>query len=82
MRTRSVPDVNTPDQLNLYSINGLNPKRGNAIDAKEEFHGFPVLGKVEITEARNRKQIMVALQDGMNRSDGVMAKCFWPRHAI
>ena len=77
-----VAGVSMPDQLTLYSINGLAPVQGKAPEGEDEFHGFPVLGKVEITDAVKRKEIMAALKEGVTRSDGKMAKCFWPRHAI
>ena len=81
-RSDPVAGVSTPDQLTLYSINGLVPVRGKVPEGEDEFHGFPVLGKVEITDAAKRKEIMAALKEGVTRSDGNMAKCFWPRHAI
>lgn len=77
-----VAGVSMPDQLTLYSINGLVTARGKVPESEDEFHGFPVLGKVELIDAVKRQEIMAALKEGVTRSDGNMAKCFWPRHAI
>jgi hypothetical protein len=77
-RRSSVADLDGPEQLTLYSIDGgdSEPKAG------EKLQGYPVLGKVEVTDADKRKEIVAALKEGLTRSDGTMAKCFWPRHAI
>jgi hypothetical protein len=77
-----VADLEAPEQLILYSIDGRDFEPGQAPKADEKFHGYPVLGKVEITDAAKRKEIAGALKDGLARSDGKRAKCFWPRHAI
>jgi hypothetical protein len=78
----SVAGLEAPEELILYSVDGRDFEPGQAPKAEETFHGYPVLGKVEIKEADKRKEIMAALKDGMARSDGKMAKCFWPRHAV
>jgi hypothetical protein len=70
----------TPDQLILYSIDGrVDPYLSTA---GEQFRGYPVLGKLDIKEAADRQEIMAALAEGIANSDGTMAKCFWPRHAL
>jgi len=78
----SVLNLDAPEQLTLYSIDGRDFKQGEEPKTEEKFHGYPVLGKVEITDVDRRKEIVAALKKGMARSDGKMAKCFWPRHAI
>jgi len=75
-------DTQTPLQLTLYSIDGRDFKPGEEPQTAEKLYGYPVLGKVEITAADQRKLIFATLQEGMARSDGTMAMCFWPRHAI
>ncbi len=81
-RPDPVAAVATPGQLMLYSIDGRDYEPGQEPQADEKFHGYPVLGKVEIAESDRRREIFAALQDGMAKSDGRMANCFWPRHAI
>ena len=76
--SRARQDVKTPDQMTLYSVNVQEdlPDVGNG-----RFHEFPVLGKIEITDANQRHEIMAAVMDGIS-DGGTPAACFWPRHAI
>ena len=89
-----VEGLDASDRLTLYSLDGEgkpievlrvpldeNPEETRKKPA-EEFHQFPVLGKVEIADAAKRAEIMRAFKQGIERSDGSMAKCFWPRHGI
>jgi hypothetical protein len=76
------PGLGSPDKLALYSIDGRDFEPGRGPKAAEEFHGYPVLGKVEVTDPADRSEVAAALRDGLARSDGEMAACFWPRHAI
>jgi hypothetical protein len=78
----SATGLDTPEQLTLYSLDGRDFEPGEEPKTEEKFHGYPVLGKLEITDAAKRDEIVAALKDGLARSDGRMAKCFWPRHAI
>src|SRR5262249_32971335 len=77
-----VASLDAPEQLTLYSIDGRDFKPGQEPKAEEKFHDYPVLGKVEIKDAAKLQEIAAALQKGLARSDGTMAKCFWPRHGI
>jgi hypothetical protein len=78
----STPGLDAPEQLTLYSIDGRDVEPGKQPKAEEEFHGYPVLGKIEVTDAGKRKEIIDALKQGLAASDGKTAQCFWPRHAI
>lgn len=73
--------VKTPAQLTLYSIDVQADfqERGHG-----RFHGYPVLGKIQIASEADREQITRALMDGISNSDkeGLLPNCFWPRHAI
>jgi len=66
--SRVTQEVKTPDQLTLYSVNTQEdfPDVGEG-----RFHNFPVLGKVEITDAEQRHEIMAAVMDGISRGGGV-----------
>jgi hypothetical protein len=55
------------------------PKRGYS---GELLYKCPVLGKVDITALDARKDLTAALNDAIAKSDGSVAKCFEPRHAI
>src|SRR5689334_1966387 len=72
----------TPDQLTLYSIDGRDPDRRQHLGSNEDYHGYPVLGKLEVADAAQRRQIMRALNEGITGSNGTSNKCFWPRHGI
>ena len=78
--TRSVLD--SADAITLYSIDGNDyfpPEKKPKTD--EEFHSYPVLGKVEITEAPKLSQLVAALKESIDEHGGG-AKCFWPRHGV
>jgi hypothetical protein len=60
----------------------LEPRTDAAAGAAESFHGFPVLGRVELTDAALRTRVIEALERGVRESDGGMAACFSPRHGI
>ena len=79
---RSAPKPVVPDQLTLYSIDGRDFPPGQKPKSDETFHDYPVLGKVDVKSAEARRVLMAALQDGLAQSDGTMAHCFWPRHAL
>jgi hypothetical protein len=63
----SASDTGAPERLILYSIEGRDFKPGQEPKTEEKFYGYPVLGKVEITEATKRKEIITALHQGMER---------------
>jgi hypothetical protein len=77
-----VASLDMPEQLILYSIDGRDFRPGQEPKSEEKFHGYTALGKIEVTDEIKRSEIIVALKEGMARSDGMTAKCFWPRHAI
>jgi hypothetical protein len=81
-----IAGLKEPEKLVLYSIDGtadfeLN-RMARLAAAKELFEGYPVLGKLDVTSAAQRNEIVSALQDGIVYHDREAASCFWPRHAI
>ena len=73
----AVKDVlNKAEQLELYS---LEPGNANKDDKPETLHGWKVLGKTTVKDARARKELIEAAGKP-SRKGG--AKCFEPRHAI
>ena len=48
----------------------------------ELFHRYPVLGQIHVNDTDQRQKIMAAVNKGMADSDGIRARCFWPRHGI
>jgi len=79
---RAIENFDVPDKLTLYSIDDRDPEPVKEPKSDEKFHGYSVLGKIEVTDPNKRKEIISALKEGMAKSDGSMAKCFWPRPAI
>jgi hypothetical protein len=78
----STSDLIAPEHLTLYSIDGREFEPGKEPSTEEKFHGYPVLGKLEVQDESNRQKIVAALKEGFARSDGKELKCFWPRHGI
>ena len=72
-------------EMTLFSIDGNNElDSSKAASAKpdEVFHGFPVLGKVKITDEVMRKKMIYALKDAYARRPKDPALCFFPRHGL
>lgn len=76
-------NLDSPEQLTLFSIDGRDGPHNDVKYTEEKFHGFPVIGKVEITDAGRRQELVSALKDGMARQPELgPAACFWPRHGL
>lgn len=67
------------EQSQQFTLLSLNPSP--ATFEKEAFHGFGVLGKTEVAEAKKRASLIAALDDGIARAQE-SAACFNPRHGI
>lgn len=76
----SLPGLDAADQLILYSIDGRHFEPGEQPKTAEKLHAFPVLGKIEMTDAAECDELITALKNGVSTSN--VARCFWPRHAI
>ena len=76
-----IPDI-AAESFILYSIDGRDETDGKAIKSGERLHGFPVLGKLDVKDAKTRDELITAFKKGILRGDGSVAACFWPRHAI
>jgi hypothetical protein len=70
----------TPEQLTLYSIDGREERRNSVTE--ERFQGYPVLGWLDIEDAKDRRTIMAALEQGIAQSSGKPPVCFSPRFGI
>ena len=72
------------DGFTLYSIDaGREPGDGSSADGDApKFHGWIVLGKVDIDDRAERSRLINALQEGIDNNNGSPAKCFNPRHAL
>lgn len=81
-RSGSLDSLDAPEQITLYSIDGRDEERRGEAKASEFFHGYPVLGKVEISDSGKRNELIAALKDGITRKPDSPAKCYWPRHGL
>jgi hypothetical protein len=73
--------------MTLYSLDGTFFDRVAQGEAKVEnagdnFHGYPILGKVEIKSPRDRIEILQAIERGMADNKDREGTCFWPRHGV
>lgn len=80
-----VANLEQATSITLYSIDGnhypqdeIARRPANA----EIFHGYPVLGKIELTDAADRKTLLSELRRGIEANEGTVAGCFIPRHAL
>jgi hypothetical protein len=78
--------LKTPDNLTLYSIDGKETERreaeNTAIDGAHSFHGYLVLGQLDVTDREQKRQLVAALKDGIDRKGIKANACFWPRHGL
>jgi len=69
------------DSMTVYSLDGTYHRQKGQKPPAETFHGYPVLGKVDIA-AKDRTAILAAVKKGIAQSDGKENNCFWPRHGL
>src|SRR5262245_6725574 len=63
-----------------FILHSLDPEQGE--ENPNGFHGWKILGSLEITDAELRRQIAETFIDGIQSSSGLFAQCFDPRHGI
>lgn len=68
------------DKIEILSIDPVFKKEKDVDKTKEKFHGYQVIGKIEVKEEVRKKIISSFLEDMVGKNE--MAKCFEPRHAI
>jgi hypothetical protein len=83
-RGTQLPD--DPDELTLFSIDGptWEKQEGHLLPEQQKnglLLGYPILGKVEITDRDQRRAVAAAVIEG-TKYKGSVAACFYPRHAI
>jgi hypothetical protein len=88
---RQVPDFLPPDvermlaegEFELLSLDPalLTEKQRRRLGSKL-FHGYRVLGRVNIPKGRDRDELLQALHESIKDSPLEYAYCFDPRHAI
>jgi hypothetical protein len=48
----------------------------------EDFHQYKVLGKKEVTDPGDRKELLNKLAESVRQNSGQVAACFNPRHGV
>jgi hypothetical protein len=74
--------ITEDDQITIYSIDGRPKTIREESPNGEEFHGCPVLGKVEIRDSKQRRAIIDELRSAYLRRPSQALRCFIPRHAV
>lgn len=72
------------DGFELYSLDPdrQRDKDGKAVEPKDGFHGYRVLGKAEVKAGADRKKLTDALRLGVEDNFGMIGACFIPRHGV
>jgi hypothetical protein len=68
-----------------FEIFSLQPgvRREETLDSYPvQFHGWPVLGKADVSEPRWKKPILIGTQRMHQKHEGLPAPCFNPRHGL
>ncbi|SRR5712691_8017143 len=76
--------LDTGERFILLSLDPTHPAlRGESEPPPPEtFHGYAVLGKIEIRDQTERAALLEALYKGIQDSEGRLALCFNPRHGV
>jgi len=67
-----------PAELSLLS---LDPGRGRARPGEDQFHGWRLLGKTSVTDARQQAALVAAVERGISHVNA-RSLCFEPRHGL
>ena len=87
----AVAVLDAPDSFYLYSLHpepfALRPQTPQEATNEvrrlgENYHGFEILGRTEVVDAAQRKELVDALKRGVSEGKGPPPSCFYPRHGI
>jgi hypothetical protein len=75
------------DKAEVFEVYSLDPdseknKEGNGKAAKNDFHGWTILGKTEVKGDAKQKRLSDALRLAAEDNFGMVANCFIPRHGM
>lgn len=74
-------DPDLAERVTLYSIDFRED--GERLPGTGEIvHGYPVLGKVEVTDVEQRRQLLNALESAITQWGVDTHACFFPRHVL
>jgi len=72
---------NVLEQAETFALFSLDPDSDLRKKPKEEFKGYPQLGRARIPQGAERTNLVSALYKGIADGGGI-AQCFNPRHGI
>jgi hypothetical protein len=73
--------LDTSEQFFLLSLEPLYPNQP-ITQTREKFHDYPVLGRLEIKDPKQKGELLRSLYKGISDSDGNVPACYNPRHGI
>ena len=47
-----------------------------------DFHGYRIIGQQEVTDPKDRRELLNQLAESIRENSGVVAACFIPRHGL
>ncbi|MEO9591382.1 hypothetical protein [Rhodopirellula bahusiensis] len=65
-----------------FELYSLDPMERTKFDASAGFHGWKILGTIQVDDATTRRKLADALSSGIAENEGVVNMCFDPRHGI
>lgn len=76
-------DPDRADRVTLYSIDFRFLEKPEQLpDNGEVIHGCLVLGKVEVTDIEQRRQLLDVLKSAITEWGVDRYACYWPRHVL
>src|SRR5579872_1364209 len=81
----AIDPTGVPEKLILYSVELPEERHitpGKDTKRLEDFHGFPVLGKIDVADRDKRSEIFGAMITSISSPKTIMAACFWPHHGL
>jgi hypothetical protein len=78
--------ANDPDELILFSVDGtkdhMPPEERGIPEGQETLYGYPVLGRVSITDPEKRREVLAAVREDIRAGSEKQNRCFYPRHLV
>lgn len=65
-----------------FELLAIDPLLTSVNESATQFHGHDILGHTSVTDPATRTRLVDALRTAARQSDGKVASCFNPRHAI
>jgi len=74
------------ENAETFEILALHPyphlEEGTPVGPEDSFRGYRILGRTAVPDASDRRRLVDLVFEGIDRSKGMVAACFDPRHGI